>query len=144
MENCVFCRIIRKEISSRVVYEDKYTMAILDIAEDVDGHILILSKDHYTNILDCPLEILNHMMETVQKVSRHLVDDCGYDGVNLLNANGKAAGQSVGHFHIHLIPQKENAPVDAWPNFSGANKSLDEMFEELKMKENGETDDNSL
>ena len=73
------------------------------------------------------------MMDTVQKVSRHLVDNCGYDGVNLLNASDESAGQSVPHFHIHIIPRKRNDGIDGWPVFRGAKKSYSYHFEKLKM-----------
>ncbi|MBO4524089.1 MAG: HIT domain-containing protein [Ruminococcus sp.] len=78
-----------------------------DVAEDVDGHVLVIPKKHAKNILDCDSTELSHLMETVKKVSLHLVEKCGYNGVNLLNASDESAGQSVPHFHIHIIPRKK-------------------------------------
>lgn len=131
--DCIFCKIINDEISSMKVYEDEYTLAFMDIAKDVDGHIVVIPKKHVENILDCDIETLSHLMETVKKVSNHCVDNCGYEGVNLLNASGKSADQSVRHFHIHIIPRKENDGIDAWPHFEGAKYEASEIYEKIKM-----------
>ena len=74
-------------------------------------------------------------MTAVKKISNHYVDNCGYDGVNIINASGKEAQQTVFHFHIHIIPRKANDNVDAWPNFKGASLELDEMHKLLKIGE---------
>lgn len=134
MDNCVFCKIIRGEIPSYKIYEDEYTFAFLDIAKDVDGHILVVPKKHVKNILDCDVETLKHVMETVKKVSNHLVETIGYDGVNLLNASDESAGQTVAHFHVHIIPRKQNDGVNAWPKFDGAKYDINEIYQKLKMK----------
>ena len=130
---CVFCKIIKGEIPSYKIYENDKVYAFLDIAKDVDGHTLVIPKKHVVNILDCDNETLTHLMDTVKKISNHYVDNCGYDGVNIINASGLAAQQSVFHFHIHIIPRKENDNVDAWPNFKGADKELEEMHKLLKI-----------
>lgn len=131
--NCVFCKIIRGEIPCRKVYENEHCIVILDTAEDVDGHMLALPKKHVKNILDCDEKTLHELTDTVKLVSEHLVDHCGYDGVNLLNANNESAGQSVPHFHIHMIPRRKGDNIDAWPVFKGAEQTPDEIFEKLKM-----------
>ena len=133
MENCVFCKIISGEFSSRKIYEDEFTLAFLDISKDVDGHILVVPKKHVKNILDCDSETLSRVFDTVKKVSNHLVENCGYDGVNLLNANDECAGQTVFHLHIHIIPRKNGDELDCYPKLPGAKIELDEMLEKLKM-----------
>ncbi len=130
--DCVFCKIIKGELPNSKLYEDDTTISIMDIADDVDGHILVIPKKHCKNILDCDSDVLHDMMDIVQKVSRHLVDNCGYDGVNLLNASDESAGQSVPHFHIHIIPRKYNDGIDGWPVFKGAEKDYSYHFEKLK------------
>ena len=85
------------------------------------------------NILDCDEETLTHLMRTVKKVSEHLVEKCGYEGVNLLNASGRSAGQSVPHFHIHIIPRKSGDGIDAWPHFEGAESEIEDVFREIKI-----------
>ena len=92
--DCEFCKIIKGELPSSKLYENDTTISFMDIADDVDGHILVIPKKHCKNILDCDSDALHDMMDTVQKVSRHLVDNCGYDGVNLLNASDESAGQT--------------------------------------------------
>lgn len=133
MDNCVFCKIISGEFSSRKIYEDDSTLAFLDISKDVDGHILVVPKKHSKNILDCDEETLTKVMATVKKVSNHLVENCGYDGVNLLNCNDESAGQTVPHLHIHIIPRKNGDNIDAWPKFTGATEDLDNTLVRLKM-----------
>ena len=133
MSDCVFCRFAAGEIQGLRVYEDEKTLAIMDIAKDVDGHVLVIPKKHCKNILDCDCETLNAVTDTVQKVSRHLTENCGYDGVNLLNASGESAGQSVSHFHIHIIPRSQNDQIDAWPVFGGAKEDIIDVFNRIRM-----------
>jgi len=120
-------------VPSRKIYEDEYTIALLDIANDVDGHTVVIPKKHVNNILDCDIETLMHLMNTVKLVSNHYVNNCGFQGVNLLNANGVEAQQSVPHFHIHIIPRKKNDGIDAWPTFKGILQSTDTMLQKLKI-----------
>ena len=134
MEDCVFCKIISGEFPSRKIYEDKDTLAFLDISKDVDGHILVVPKKHVKNVLDADTKTLAHVMSTVKKVSKHLVKNCGYEGVNLINASGECAEQTVPHLHIHIIPRKPNDKLKAWPKFPGAKEELDETLKKLKMK----------
>ena len=133
MDGCIFCRIVSGEIPCMKVYEDGMTLAFMDVAKDVDGHMLVIPKAHCRNILDCDSETLAAVMRTVRKVSVHLTEDCGYEGVNLLNASEECAGQSVPHFHIHIIPRKQNDQIDAWPHFDGAKQDIRSVFEKLKM-----------
>ena len=131
--SCVFCKIIAGEIPGMKVYEDEHTIVIMDIAGDMDGHMLAIPKKHVNNILDCDVETLHHLMDTVKKVSNHCVENCGYDGVNLLNASDESAGQSVPHFHIHIMPRKRGDGIDTWPNLPGATREITQVFEEIKM-----------
>lgn len=135
MSDCIFCKITAGEMPCRKIYEDEQTLAFMDAANDVDGHILVIPKAHYKNILDCEPDVLNAVIRSVQKVSLHLTGRCGYDGVNLLNASDESAGQSVPHFHIHLIPRKQGDQIDAWPDFKGAKQDIDALYQRLKMDE---------
>lgn len=115
------------------VYEDEHTLVIMDIAGDVDGHMLAIPKKHIESIFDCDADTLNRLMAAVKKVSNHCVDECSYNGINLLNASGESAGQSVPHFHIHIIPRKNDDGIDAWPKFDGAKDEVSETWKKLKM-----------
>ena len=132
--DCVFCKIVNGDIPSLKVYEDAYTLVFMDIAKDVDGHMVAIPKKHIKCILDCDVETLGRLMETVKKVSNHCIDACGYDGVNLLNASDESAGQSVPHFHIHIIPRKRGDGIDAWPKFDGASHEIDALFQKLRIR----------
>ena len=131
--DCIFCKIVNGEIPSLKVYEDEYTLVFMDIAKDVDGHMVAIPKKHIKNILDCDVDMLSHLMSTVKKVANYCVDECGYEGVNLLNASDESAGQSVPHFHIHIIPRKSNDNVDAWPKFDGAKCEIKEIYEKIRI-----------
>ena len=131
--DCIFCKIVNGEIPCFKVYEDEHTLVFMDIAKDVDGHMVAIPKKHVKNILDCDTDILNHLMATVKKVSNHCVDKCAYDGVNLLNASDESVGQSVPHFHIHIIPRRKNDNIDAWPNFDGAKHEIKDIYEKIRI-----------
>ena len=130
---CIFCKIINKEIPSYKIYEDEYTYAFLDIAKDIDGHTLVIPKKHVTNVLDCDDETLAHVMATVKKISNQYVS-LGYDGVNIVNASGSAAEQSVFHLHFHIIPRKNDDNEHVWPSLSGAKCELVDTYNKLKME----------
>ena len=132
--DCIFCKIIAGTIPAMKVYEDEHTLVFMDIAKDVDGHMVAVPKKHVKNILDCDGETLQRLMSAVKKVADHCVADCGYDGVNLLNASDESAGQSVPHFHIHIIPRKHGDGVDAWPQFNGAKCEIKDVFERIRFR----------
>ena len=138
MCDCIFCKIVSNEIPSMKVYEDERTVAFMDNAKDVDGHILVIPRKHCRSILDCDSETLTAVMQTVKTVAMLLTTKCGYEGVNLLNASEECAGQSVPHFHIHIIPRKNNDHIDAWPHFEGSKREVQSVYDTLKtMKESG-------
>ena len=131
--DCIFCGIVAGQVPCMKVYEDEHTLVFMDVAGDVDGHMLAVPKEHIGSILDCDAERLSHLMSAVKRVSNHCVDCCDYEGVNLLNASGTSAGQSVPHFHIHLIPRRKDDGIDAWPAFEGAKENIAGVWEKLRM-----------
>jgi histidine triad (HIT) family protein len=133
LTDCIFCKIANGLVAGRVIYEDAYTCVFLDIVHDVDGHMLAVPKKHVKSILDCDEQTLMRLMQTVKKVAEHCTQQCGYEGVNLLNASGGSAGQSVSHFHIRLIPRRQGDEVDAWPRLPGATLPDEEMRKKLRM-----------
>lgn len=135
MNDCIFCKIVKGEIPSYKIYEDKWTYAFLDISNDANGHILVIPKKHCENILDCDEETLSRVTSSIKKISKHLVENCGFTGVNVLNASGKDAQQSVFHLHFHLLPRFASDNVDAFPVLKKRDGSLEELCERLKFKE---------
>ncbi len=107
MNDCVFCKIVNKQIPSYKIYEDKYAYAFLDIAGDVFGHTLVVPKVHFKNILEVDKKYLEKVMQAVQKVSKHFVDNVGCDSVNLF-----VVGELVDHFHVHIIPRTKDDGVN--------------------------------
>ena len=134
MNDCLFCKIIKNEIPCYKIYEDDYTLAFLDISNDCNGHTLVIPKTHCKNVLDCPQDVLSKVMATVKKISNHYVTNCGFDGVNILNANESAAEQSVFHLHFHILPRKNNDNLKTFPTLPKNNKTLEEIANILKVK----------
>jgi histidine triad (HIT) family protein len=105
MTECVFCRICEGQLPSMKVYEDERTLAIMDINPLTSGHCLVLTKAHAATLWESNVADLQAAMATAQKVSKALRAALKPDGLNVLQANGAAAFQSVFHFHLHLIPR---------------------------------------
>lgn len=106
---CVFCSIVKGDIPSYKVYEDDVCLAILDISQVTKGHTLVLSKKHYANLLEADPEDLKHMITVIQKLANELKVKLNAQGVNVLQNNGAAAGQTVEHLHFHIIPRYSEA-----------------------------------
>lgn len=103
MENCLFCRIINKEIPSYILYEDDYVVSFLDVFPTSTGHCLILPKKHYKNLLECDDKTMNAIFKAIKIIGQALLKTYGL-GLNILSNINEVAGQSIMHAHIHLIP----------------------------------------
>ena len=101
----VFCKIIDGEIPSSVVYEDDDVLAILDISQTTRGHTLVMPKKHYDSFLSCPQEEMHKVMDVARRIGQAEISILGAKGVNILTNVGEVAGQSVPHFHVHVIPR---------------------------------------
>ena len=106
---CIFCDIVKKEIPSYTLYEDDVCMAFLDISQVTKGHTLIVPKQHYDHLLACDEETLAHMMKVAKQLGNELMVKLNASGMNVLSNVNEVAGQSVHHFHIHLIPRYTEA-----------------------------------
>ena len=104
-DNCIFCKIAAGEIPSRVLHEDKQFRVILDLAPVTRGHALILPKNHYANLYELPEDVAADVMKLAKKMAGTMTEKLGCTGFNLLQNNGEIAGQTVKHFHLHLIPR---------------------------------------
>lgn len=110
--NCIFCKIIKKEIPSNILYEDDDFQVILDSSPATKGHAILLTKKHFKNLFDIDEETASKLFPVIIKVSKAMKEELACSGFNLVQNNGKDAGQTVFHFHIHLIPRYEDDGVD--------------------------------
>ena len=108
-DDCIFCKIAAGEIPSRKIYEDSDLIAIMDLNPTSKGHSLIIPKEHCTNIYDIDEDIAAKVMKTAKKLATKMTVALNCDGFNLLQNNGETAGQTMFHFHMHLIPRYKDA-----------------------------------
>lgn len=129
--SCIFCKIINKEIPSKIVYEDELVLAILDLSQATYGHTLVMPKKHYENIYEIDDETLAHLIKIVKKLAIKIKNKLNAKGINILNNNEIAAGQSIMHLHFHIIPRYDND--DLIIKFVDHNKdiSLDEVLNKI-------------
>lgn len=108
--DCIFCKIANGEIPSATLYEDDAVRVIFDISPASEGHALVLPKGHYASMLEYPAEGLGAVFQAAQKVGQAMEKELGCDGVNILANCRETAGQTIDHFHVHVIPRYANAP----------------------------------
>lgn len=132
MKDCIFCKIAQKEVPSRVLYEDAQFIVFLDINPASKGHLLVVSKEHYEDIFSTPEEILGRLNILCQKMGQLCRERLKADGVNILNASGEEAQQTVFHLHYHVVPRYKGDGIDLWfPEHAKGEKDLDEVYELL-------------
>ena len=107
-DNCIFCKIIAGEIPSQTLYEDNQFKVILDVGPATKGHALILPKEHYANLYELPEDTASDVFKLAKKMMAKMTEKLHCDGFNIVQNNGEVAGQTVFHFHMHLIPRYKN------------------------------------
>ena len=105
MSDCIFCQIVSGQIPSSKVYEDEEVLAFLDITQVTKGHTLVIPKHHYRNMLEMDAEAASSLFARVPKIAQQMREKLGASGVNIINNNEEAAGQTVFHTHVHLLPR---------------------------------------
>jgi histidine triad (HIT) family protein len=131
--DCIFCKIIKGEIPCAKVYEDEKILAFLDIAPANKGHVLVVPKEHYANLLDVPEPIIDDVMRVVKKAARAMSSALGNKGFNVLVNNGREAGQLVPHVHFHVIPRFGNERMCLnWKPVKYKDKEIGEVSEKIK------------
>ena len=125
MENCIFCKLAGGEIPTASLYEDEDFRVILDANPAAKGHALIIPKEHYANLYELDDELAGKVLVLAKKMITKLTDILGCDGYNIVQNNGEAAGQTVFHFHMHLIPRFKDDGV-------GVTWKMGELTEEDK------------
>lgn len=134
-EDCIFCKIAKGIIQSHKIYEDDDVLAFLDISQTTKGHTLVISKEHYDNFLCVPQEVMHKVMDVAQRIGQADIMMLGAKGVNILTNVNKEAGQSVFHFHVHVIPRydiKEGFKLEMKDNSNQEGLSLPSLASEIK------------
>lgn len=131
-ENCIFCKIANGEIPSKTIYEDDEFRVILDLGPAAKGHALILPKNHYADLYELPEETASQVMLLAKKMATQMTEKLHCDGFNLVQNNGETAGQTVFHFHMHLIPRyKDDGQTIGWKPGEPSSEELEEIKNEI-------------
>lgn len=132
MKDCIFCKIINGEVPCYKIYEDDFCLAFLDVSNDVYGHTLVVPKKHYENIITCNTATLSRLTEVCKKISTHFVNDCGFDGVQILNNCGFTA--QIKHIHFHIFPRKDGDGKEVYPKLGESGAELEDVCKAMKME----------
>ena len=133
MENCIFCKIANGEIPAATLYEDDDFRVILDLGPASKGHSLILPKKHFANVCELDAETAAKVLPTAKKIVSRMKDVLGCDGYNLVQNNGECAGQTVFHFHLHMIPRYKDDEVGlGWKMGELSDADRDEILAKLR------------
>ena len=130
--DCIFCKIAKKEIPANIIYEDEYVLAFLDINPLHDGHTLIIPKKHYSDFCELPKQELHALMEALQKVIKAVRQAVNADGINVGLNIGRAAGQLVFHAHFHVIPRYADDGFTHWKRVSEKKPDFDLTAEKIR------------
>ena len=133
MGDCIFCKIANGEIPSATLYEDEDFRVILDLGPASKGHALILPKEHYKDLCELDDAVAAKVLPLAGKMGRAMKKALHFDGFNLVQNNGEAAGQTVMHFHMHMIPRYKNDNVGlGWHMGELSEADKNEILEKLK------------
>lgn len=133
-DNCIFCKLANGEIPTNKIYEDETFTVILDASPATRGHALILPKEHSANIYELPDETASKVFLLAKKLATKMTDILSCDGFNIIQNNGEVAGQTVFHFHMHLIPRyfgDGNEEKLSWNHLDLTEEEIAEIREEL-------------
>ena len=135
MDHCIFCKIANGEIQAKTLYEDEKFRVILDQGPATKGHALILPKAHYADLFELPEESAGDAMKLAKKMIVKMREKLGCEGFNLVQNNGDLAGQTVFHFHLHLIPRyvgMKNDDILIWNHETFTEEETKEICEQIK------------
>ena len=130
--NCIFCKIANGDIPSKTLYEDDNFRIILDLGPATKGHALILPKEHYANLFELPEETAGEAMKVAKKMADKMMKRLGCEGLNVVQNNGEMAGQTVFHFHMHLIPRyRTDGQSIGWKPQEVSQEELGKIYEQI-------------
>lgn len=134
-KDCIFCKISAGEIPSNTIYEDEEFRVILDLAPASKGHALIIPKEHAADIYEIEEELAGRAMKLAKRMAVHMTEVLGCEGFNILQNNHEVAGQTVFHFHMHLIPRYRNAKNEdilVWSHETFSPEEMEQIRDMLK------------
>lgn len=133
-DDCIFCKLANGDIPTNWIYEDDDFKVILDAGPATKGHALVLPKNHFDNLMELDADALAKALPVAQLVAKRMLSVLGCAGINMVQNNGEAAGQTVNHFHIHLIPRyaNEDETVCAWTPHEFAADEMTKICETLR------------
>jgi len=127
-DDCIFCNMVAGKIPVTKIYEDEVVLAFLDINPVSDGHTLVMPKQHFEKLHDCPAELLEQVASRLGKIAGVVTKVMDSEGYNVLCNNDKAAGQLIGHLHFHIIPRNIGDGVfDRWPCYKYQEGKMEEI-----------------
>lgn len=133
MSTCVFCRIVARQIPATVVHEDEHTLAFMDLGQVNPGHVLVAVKAHVENVFGLGTDQASAVSATMLRVARAIRAAFAPHGLSVYQANGKAAGQTVFHYHVHLVPRYEGDGMAlSWPVKNPPREKLEEYAAKIK------------
>ena len=131
--DCIFCRMAAGEIPITKIYEDQVVLAFLDINPVSDGHTLVIPKQHFERLHDCPAQLLGRVSSCLGKIAKAVADAMNSEGYNVLCNNGRAAGQIVEHLHFHIIARNTaDAVFDHWPAYKYEEGRIEAIAAEIR------------
>jgi histidine triad (HIT) family protein len=134
-QDCIFCKIASGQIPSIKIYEDDVIVAFLDIGPISEGHTLVMPRQHFEKIHNCPAELLGRIWTRLGKIAGAVASAMNSDGYNVLCNNGRAAGQVVDHLHFHIVPRNAGDGVfTQWPSFKYAQGKAEAIATKIKSK----------
>jgi len=134
-QDCIFCKIASGQIPSIKLYEDDIVVAFLDIGPVSEGHTLVMPRQHFEKVHNCPPELLGQIWQRIGKLAGAITSAMNSDGYNVLCNNGRSAGQVVDHLHFHIIPRNAGDGIfTQWPSFKYPAGKADSVAAKIKSK----------
>ena len=132
-DDCLFCKMADGKIPVTKIYEDQVVLSFLDIGPISDGHTLVISKQHFEKLHDCPAELLGRIFSRIGRIAGAVAKAMNCEGYNVLCNNGKAAGQHIKHLHFHIIPRNTGDGLfRSWPSFAYKEGKIDAIAEAIR------------
>jgi histidine triad (HIT) family protein len=132
-ENCIFCKIVKKQAPASIIYEDQTVLAFLDLRPVNEGHTLVIPKSHYETIYDIPEDLIGKVHQKAKQIAIAVKKTVNAQGISIIQQNERAANQDIFHFHIHVIPRFEGQKLPRFSEIPQANRErLEQIASEIK------------